>query len=78
MKVSDRLVGIYRVLGRPDRRSAIHTSGSPVLIRLTWKCGCAVDVIDNDRDDGEVVLQWQRCANHHPTGEGSVYHDSAG
>lgn len=58
---AEQAADIETVLGPPLRQSIIALSGTPVLHRTTWVCGCSTDFCD-----GKVAasLRWHRCAYH--------------
>jgi hypothetical protein len=59
---------IESVLGPPLRRSIIQLTGSPLLHRTMWVCGCSVEYADNDdahRDAFNPTMRWHQCVYHH-------------
>jgi hypothetical protein len=51
---------IFRVLGPPQRRAMLRSSGGALINRTTWPCGCVADHVDT-ADDG---AQWEKCPAH--------------
>jgi hypothetical protein len=58
---------IESFLGPPLRQSVIQLTGSPLLHRMTWICGCSVDFTDNidaESDAFNASMRWHQCAYH--------------
>ena len=75
-----RLDEVALVLGSPLHRSMLQPSGTEVLHRASWDCGCVVDYVDGFVNDCEPALQWYTCSEHHRIGllsSNADLHDNA-
>ena len=66
--MSQQSAEIESVLGPPLRQSIIQLSGSPLLHRTTWICGCSVDYLDHTVTQDETLnptMRWHQCVYHH-------------
>jgi hypothetical protein len=55
-------------LGPPLRQSIIQLTGSPLLHRTIWVCGCSVDYTGNDVAQSGAfnpTMRWHQCGYHH-------------
>jgi hypothetical protein len=58
---------IERIVGPPLRQSIIELTGSPVLHRTTWICGCSADFTDRETSETQTLnpsLRWHQCVYH--------------
>ena len=67
-RLRQRIDEVALVLGPPLHRSMRQPSGTEVLHRTSWDCGCVVDYVDGFVDDREPVLQWGTCSEHRQIG----------
>jgi len=67
-RLRKRIDEIALTLGPPVHRSMLQPSGTEVLHRASWECGCVVDYVDGFADDCEPLLRWDTCGEHDQIG----------
>ena len=67
-RLRKRIDQVALALGPPLHRSLLQPSGTEVLQRTSWDCGCVVDYIDGFVADSEPVLRWATCGEHRQIG----------
>jgi hypothetical protein len=53
-------------IGKPYQQLIMQTSGSPLMGRWRWHCGCMVDFCLSDGSS----LRWAKCEEHDPPDRG--------
>jgi hypothetical protein len=64
MDVSVRFNEVLRLIGPPQNRTMMQSSGTPIVYRSFWKCGCVVDCADPFSNPPRSSVQWVSCGTH--------------
>jgi hypothetical protein len=64
MDLSRRLREVLRIIGPPQNRTMMQSSGTPIVYRSIWNCGCIVDCVDPYPKDFLAAAQWISCSAH--------------
>jgi hypothetical protein len=54
---------VVRMIGPPQNQTMMQSSGTPIMYRSYWKCGCLVDCLDPSNGVKSAV-QWVSCSAH--------------
>jgi hypothetical protein len=59
--LSLRFSEVLRIIGPPQNQTMMQSSGTPIVYRSYWRCGCIVDCAD---PYSKSLTQWVSCTTH--------------